>query len=502
MGWDRLREEIFARQKRMGIVPKNAKLSPRPASLPAWDSLDGAHKRVYARLMEAFAASVAFSDAQTARVIDEIRRSGEFDNTLIVYIEGDNGSSAEGGLAGLAYEQSTITGRTEKFEELAADLDAIGGPTRYNHMPAAWAWATNAPFPWWKQIASQAGGVRNGMVVSWPREITDKGAIRTQYAHVSDIMPTLLDCIGIQPPAVLDGVIQKPLDGISLRYSFTQANAPSARRTQVYEMMENFGIYHDGWMAGTLPKRPAWEAGAAGNRRLDIGPDQRQWTLFNLDRDFTTAVDLAKSNPAKLKELQDLFWQEARKNNILPIHDYSQGSEGRPSLGGGRSRFVFQDGLTRLHEDAAPHTIGKSFTIEAQVNVGSDGSGVITAQGGRFGGYSLFLKHGVPSFHYNAVGLDQFTVRGQTDIPAGKHVITVRFNADEPKPGTAGTASLLVDGREVGSGRIGRTVAGWLSHTEGLDIGLDSITAVSEEYTPDTSRFTGSIDQVVVTIDP
>lgn len=501
-GWDVLHQQTFERQKRMGIIPAGSKLSPRPSSLPAWASLNPEQKRVYARLMEAFAASVAFSDAQTGRVIDEIRRTGEFDNTLIVYIEGDNGSSAEGGLGGLAYEQSTITGRKESFSELADNIDKIGGPEMYNHMPAAWAWATNAPFPWWKQVASQAGGVRNGMVISWPKAIADRGGLRSQYAHVSDIMPTVLQAAGITAPTTLDGVTQKPIDGISLAYSFSQKSAPSARRTQLYEMMENFGIYHDGWMAGTLPKRPAWEAGAGGDRRLDIGPDQRQWTLFNLDKDFSTEHDLAAANPVKLKEMQDLFWAEAAKNNLLPIHDYSQGTEGRPSLGSGRKHFVYPAGVTGVWEDAGPPIAGKSFAIDADFQVGMDGSGVLIAQGGRFGGYSLFLKVGTPVFHYNAVGADQFTVRGSRALGAGKHHLTAKFRADVEKPGTGGTLTLFADGQEIGSGRLGRTIAGWISHNDALDIGVDLISAVSSEYTVETSPFSGTIEQVAVSIDP
>ncbi|TAL03338.1 MAG: arylsulfatase [Rhodospirillaceae bacterium] len=500
-GWDEVRAESFSRQKRLGIIPADAKISPRPDILPAWDSFDAEHKKVYARLMEAYAASVAYSDYQTGRVIDELRRSGQFDNTLIIYIEGDNGASAEGGLAGLAFEQSTITGRQEDFSELASHYDDIGGPKVYNHMPAAWAWAMNAPFPWWKQVASQAGGVRNGMVISWPGHIADSRVMRRQYAHVSDIMPTVLDAIGIKAPAELDGIRQQPLDGVSLTYTFTQPKAPTTRHIQLYEMMENYAIYQDGWIAGTLPKRAAWEAGAAGNRRLDIGPDQRQWTLFNLNSDFTTAVDLSKSDPAKLKKMQDLFWEEAAKNNILPIHDYSQGAAGRPSLSGGRDHFVYQPGLTRINEDAAPHTIGHSFTITADVTIPAGGAnGVLITQGGQFGGYGFYLHEGKPVFHYNAVGRDQFTVRGDAVVPEGAHRLTASFVADEPKPGTPGTLTIAVDGKAVASGRIGRTVAGWMSHTEGLDIGRDTITPVSDDYTIPTSAFTGTLGQVEVAI--
>jgi arylsulfatase A-like enzyme len=501
-GWDELREQIFKRQIKMGIIPANSKLSPRPVLLPAWSSLSEQKRAVYARLMEAFAASVAYSDHQTGRVIDEIRRSGEFENTLIVYIQGDNGSSAEGGVNGLAFEQSAITGRKEPFSELSDNIDKIGGPEMYNHMPAAWAWATNSPFPWWKQIASQAGGVRNGMVISWPKMIAEKGSLRSQYAHVSDITPTVLEAIGLKAPEVLNGVRQKPIDGISLAYSFTQKAAPSARRTQIYEMMENFGIYHDGWMAGTLPKRAAWEVNTGADRKVGVGMNDRTWTLFNLDKDFSSAIDLASQEPSKLRAMQDMFWAEAAKNNILPIHDYSQGTDGRPSLGKGRTRFNYPDGVTGIWEDAAPHTIGKSFTIEARFEVGAEGSGALVAQGGRFGGYSLYLKGGVPRFHYNAVGSDQFKVSGDAPLAPGKHILAMQFKADETKPGSGGTAKLMVDGIEVGSGRIGRTVAGWMTHTDAFDVGVDLVSAVTPDYTVDNSRFSGKIDEVIFTIDP
>jgi arylsulfatase A-like enzyme len=495
-GWDKMREESFRRQKAMGLIPRDSALSPRPDSLPAWDSLSAEQKKVYARLMEAFAAAVAYSDHQIGRLVQELRDSGQYDNTMIVFIEGDNGTSAEGGLNGLAFEQSSITGRKETFQELAAHYDDIGGPNLYNHFPAAWAWALNSPFPWWKQIASQTGGTRNGMVISWPGRIKDGGSFRTQYAHVSDIAPTILEAAGVEAPDTVLGVKQQPMDGISLAYSFTQPRAPSARRTQVYEMMENFGIYHDGWLAGTLPKRMAWEVGAGENRKLDLAPDNRKWTLFNIEKDFTTAHDLAAKNPAKLKELQDLFWKEAAQNNILPIHDYSEGAQGRPTLGGGRTSFTYRAPLSRLNEDAAPHTIGKSFVIDADVSVEAGAKGVLVTQGGRFGGYAFYLKDGVPVFHYNAVGPDQFTIRGDTAVAAGRHKLTATFQSDKPQPGSGGVLTLSVDGKPVGSGRIGRTVQAWISHTEGFDIGMDTITPVNGDYALSESRFTGKIERI------
>lgn len=362
------------------------------------------HKKVYARLMEAFAATVAYSDYQTGRLIEAVGESGQYDNTMIVFIEGDNGTSAEGGLNGLAFEQSAITGHKETFAELASHYAEIGGPNVYNHFNAAWAWALNSPYSWWKQIASQAGGVRNGMVISWPARIRDGGSLRTQYAHVSDIAPTILEAAGLKAPDMVQGVKRQPIDGINLAYSFAAAKAPSQRCTQVYEMMENFGIYHDGWIAGTLPKRMAWEVGVGEDRKLGMGPENRKWTLFNLDKDFTTAHDLAARNPAKLKELQDLFWKEAAVKNILPIHDYSEGAAGRPTMGGNRTSFTYRAPLSHLNEDAAPHTIGESFTINADVELDANAKGVLVTQGGRFGGYAFYLKDGVPVFHYNAVG--------------------------------------------------------------------------------------------------
>ncbi|MFZ5706589.1 MAG: sulfatase-like hydrolase/transferase [Pseudomonadota bacterium] len=499
-GWDAVREQSFERQKKLGIIPKDARLSPRPDSLPAWSSLSADQKRVYARLMEVFAASVAFSDHQTGRLIEEIRRNGDFDNTMIVYIQGDNGSSAEGGLNGLAFEQSSITGRKESFEELKSHFDDFGGPKVYNHFPAAWAWAMNSPFPWWKQIASQAGGTRNGMVISWPRRIRDGGAIRNQFAYVSDIAPTILEATGIRAPATVDGVTQQPIDGISLAYSFEAPTAPSRRTIQVFEMMENFGIYHDGWLAGTLPKRLAWEVGAGVDRKLDLEPDERRWTLFDLDKDFTTANDLAARNPAKLKEMQALFWKEAARNHILPIHDYSQGTAGRPSVAADRREFLYTAPVSRIAEDAAPHTIGKSFSIEADVAVAGKDQGVLLTQGGRFGGYAFYIKDGRPVFHYNAVGADQFTVRADAPLEPGAHKLAARFVIDEAKPGSGGMLTITVDGREVASGRIGRTVQGWMSHTEGLDIGQDSISSVSEDYDVTQSRFSGTLRSIRVTL--
>lgn len=498
-GWDKARDEIFARQKAMGIIPADAKLTPRPASLPAWDTLNAKQKQLYARQMESFAAALSFADDQVGRVIEALRQTGELDNTMIVYIQGDNGSSAEGGLHGAAFEQSMINRSTEGFDYTFSRMDEIGGPKLYNLYPAAWGWALNTPFPFYKQVASQLGGVRNGMVISWPAGIKQAGGVRPQYSFVSDIMPTILDAAQVQPPATIDGERQQPLDGISLKYSFDDAGAPSRRRTQIFEMMENFGIYHDGWFAGVLPKRNPWEV-YSDIGGTDLNPDQRTWQLFNLDKDYSQSDDLAKSDPRKLKQMQALFWDEAGKNNILPIH-FGTGSEGVPSLTGDRTRFTYPDGVTRIPESAAPRTIGRSFSISADILLPArPAQGVIVTQGGRFGGYSLYLANGKPVFHYNAVGANQYAIRAEEALPAGAHTLLVDFVIDKAAPGAGGMLTISADGKVVARGRIERTIPTWISHSEGLDIGRDTLTPINDDYSIEDSRFTGDLKQVVITL--
>jgi arylsulfatase A-like enzyme len=333
MGWDKMREETFARQKRMGIIPANAQLTPRPEGLPAWDSLSADQKRFYSRLFEAYAAAIAFSDHQIGRIVQSLKDSGEYENTLIVFIQGDNGSSAEGGLDGTLYERSMINRYDEPFAYMLERMGDIGGPELYNHFPAGFAWGTDTPFQWYKQVASHFGGVRNGMVISWPARITPDGKARTQFHYVTDIAPTILEAAGIEAPKAIDGVAQMPFDGISMAYTFSRPAAPSQRKTQIFEMMENAGIYHEGWWAGTSPARAAWDV--AKNIKVDFAI--RDWELYHVANDFSQAKNLAAANPAKLKELQELFWAEARRNHILPIHDFSQGAEGRPTIAGDRT---------------------------------------------------------------------------------------------------------------------------------------------------------------------
>lgn len=497
-GWDAMREETYVRQKRMGILPPGTQLTPRPASLPAWSSLSPDQKRLYARLMEAYAASLAYADSQIGRIIDDLRASGQLDNTLVMFIQGDNGGSGEGGLNGLLFEQSGINRYDEDFAYMLTRIDDIGTPALYNHYPAAWGWALNAPFQWTKQVASHFGGIRNGLVVSWPERIKARGELRPQFHYVTDIAPTILEAAGVTAPSSVNGTPQKPLDGLSMTYSFTQKTGPSHRHTQVFEMMENLGIYHDGWWAGTTPARSAWDV--SKGVRTDL--DARKWELYNIDKDYSQAKDLAKVDPRKLQQMQQLFWAEAARSDILPIHDFSEGAEGRPSLAADRRSFTYYPGLTRVTENAAPPTIGRSFTIMADVTVAeAPANGVLVTQGGRYGGYALYVKDGRPVFHYNAIDPRQYRIAAETALPPGAHRIRAAFKADGPARGGPGTLTLFVDDRQVASGRIEHTLAGWVSHTEGFDVGEDRITPINGDYTIPTSKFSGVLNKLLITVD-
>ena len=492
-GWDKLREEIFLRQKREGVIPANTQLaSTRPDTLPAWSSLSSDQKLVGARLMESYAAALAYADHELGRVIDTLRKNGEMDNTLIIYIQGDNGSSAEGGPDGEFYEQSFANGFTDDLRYRLAHIDEIGGPKAYNHFPAGWAWALDTPFQYYKQIASHLGGVRNGMVMSWPKRIKPDGAMRSQFHFASDIAPTILEAAGIEPPAVVDGVKQQPMDGMSMTYTFDNPSAPSKRTTQVFEMVQNLGIYHDGWWAGTKPAKAPWEI----MKPSKIDNSKRTWELYNLNTDFSQARDLARSNPAKLAELQTLFWSEAERTRILPLHDPSEGQQGMPG-GQARSHFVYNGRVVDIPRKMAPRTVsGRSFTITANVSVPASGvAGVIVAQGGRFGGYSLYVRDGKLAFHYNAIGARQYAIRSTQPLPAGDHVITADLRSDSPQLRSGATVVLSVDGTQVATGRVDTTLVDhWF--TEGLDIGEDVMTPVTDDYGATGNRFTGEIGKV------
>jgi arylsulfatase len=499
-GWDEQREETFARQKKMGIIPANTKLTPRPEGIPAWDSLDADHQKVAARMMEVYAGALAHADYQMGRILDAIADQGELDNTLVIYIQGDNGASAEGSAQGLLNEMSFFNAIPEDFNEILRRMDELGGPTTFNHYPIGWAHAMDTPFQWTKQIASHFGGTRNGLVISWPARIKGKGGIRSQFHHVIDIMPTILESTGVPAPASINGVAQKPIEGVSMAYTFDNAKAPSRRTTQYFELAGNRGIYHDGWVAATTPPIAPWVSIA---KPIDI--NDYAWELYHVSEDFSEANDLAAKEPAKLAELQNLFWKEAEKYNVLPIDnsrierlDVSL----RPSLTRGREQFTYFPGLVRIPEGAAPDLKNKSYQIKAEVEIPKGGAeGVLITHGGRFSGWGLYLLEGRPVFHYNLADVARYSVAGRDALTPGKHTLLFDFKYDGGGLGKGGTGTLRVDGKAVATGRIDRTLAFRLSLDETLDCGEDTGTAVSGDYHV-PFKFTGTLKKVVIDLTP
>ena len=504
-GWDKVREETLARQIKLGVVPPNTRLTKRPEQLPAWDSLSDDQKRLYARMMEVYAGALSHADSQIGRLLDAIEQSGQRDNTLVIFIMGDNGASAEGILQGTTNEVATAAnGVTESLPYLLSMIDELGGPKTYNHYPVGWAHAMDSPMQWTKQVASHFGGTRNGMVISWPARSMDKGGIRSQFSHVTDIVPTIYEAIGIKPPSVMNGTKQKPLEGTSLVYTFNNAKAPTRHRTQYFELVGNRAIYKDGWMASTTPLRLPW---------VTIGqepnPDDFKWELYNINEDFSQANDLAAKNPAKLKELQQAFDVEAKKYNVYPL-DSTFASRAdpaiRPSLTRGRSQFTYYPGMVRIPEGSAPDFKNKSWAIAAEVTIPERGaSGVLATMGGRFGGWALLMQDGKPQFVYALSNQSDHKYRVASDqtVPAGNHVVRFSFKYDEGGIGKGGTGTLFVDGNQVAQGAIPRTIAVRVSLDETFDIGEDTGTPVVEDYVDKMPfRFTGTLKRFVVILEP
>ncbi len=505
-GWDKVREETFRRQQAMGIIPKNAKLTPRPAEIPAWDTLTADQKRLYARMMEVYAAALSHADHQIGRVVQAVADLGKLDNTLVIYIQGDNGASAEGRLNGMFNENTIFNGvKEEQFVDIVKYMDKLGSLETYNHYPAGWAHAMDTPFQWTKQIASHFGGTRNGLVISWPRQIKDKGGIRSQFHHVIDIAPTVFAAAGVEMPAILNGVAQKPIEGVSMMYSFDNPKAPSTHRTQYFEMFGNRGIYSDGWIASTTPQVLPWANTPRDPKRVTL--DDANWELYNLNEDFTQSVDLAQKEPKKLREMQDLFWAEAARYNVLPL-DNDRISRFdvriRPSVTAGRNSFTYYPGMIRIPEGAAPDLKNKSFRITADVDIPAKGAdGVLLTQGGQFGGYGLYVFKNRPVFVYNFVGLATYRVAANETLQPGKHRIAFEFTYDGGGIGKGGAGVLSVDGRKVGEGRIAHTNAVRISLEECFDIGQDTGTAVSKDYAERMPfKFTGGLEKVQVDLKP
>jgi len=495
-GWDKQREETFARQKKLGVIPQDAELTPRAPGIQAWDELDADHKKVYARMMEVYAASLSYCDTEMNRVLDAIEETGGLDNTLVIYIQGDNGASAEGGHQGLLNEMSFFNATPEDFKDVLARMDELGGPTTFNHYPIGWAHAMNTPFQWAKQVASHFGGTRNGLVISWPAKIKDKGGIRTQFHHVIDIAPTILEAAGVEAPSELNGVAQKPVEGVSMVYSFDNAKAPSTRRTQYFEMFCNRAIYDDGWVACTTPPTPPWATSGKG-----VQIDDFKWELYDLSKDFSQANDVASTQPKKLRELQELFWIEAARYNVLPLDNSRierMDVSNRPSLTRGRSLFTYYPGMVRIPEGSAPDLKNRSFKIAAEVSIPDGGAeGILITQGGRFNGWALYLLQGKPVFHYNLIGKFRSTIAGKEKLAPGKHVVVVDFKYEGPGLGKGGPVSLTVDGKPAAGGKLERTVPLRFSADETMDVGEDTGTPASEDYAV-PFKFTGDLKKVLI----
>jgi arylsulfatase A-like enzyme len=510
-GWEKLREQIFANQKRLGVIPPNTQLSPWPDDLPKWDSLSAVKKKIVIREADVFAAYTAYVDHEIGRVIQAVEEMGKLDNTLVIYIDGDNGTSSEGTMMGTPNWMAAANGVLELPEvEYLRYYESWGSDQTYPHMAVPWAWAFDTPFKWVKQIASHFGGTRQGMAISWPGHINDPGGIRSQFHHVIDIVPTILDAAKIQAPDTVDGIKQKPIEGVSMVYTFDKANAnaPSKRDTQYFEMFANRGIYHDGWYACTTPPEPPWLLGTK-----PLPPvEQYTWELYNIADDFSQANDLAAKIPDKLKEMQALFLTEAAKYQVLPLDNsvLPRLLTPRPSGTAGRTTFTYQGVNAGIPVGNAPSLLNRDYTITAEITVPKTGAeGMIATMGGRFGGYALYLLKGRPVFVYNLLNLKRYRFEGGVgaedwlgkSLKPGKHTIVFDFKYDGPGLGKGGSGVLKVDGKVLAQQKMEHTIPFLMSLDESLDIGIDTRTPVDDSYRL-PFKFTGTINKVTYNIKP
>ena len=493
-GWDKLREETLARQKALGVVPQNAKLTERPKEIPSWDSQTPTQKKLFARQMETFAGFAEHTDHEVGRLVQAIEDMGELDNTLFFYIVGDNGASAEGGPEGSYNEMMALSGIIGTADQMLPHIDEWGGPETFPHYAIGWAHAGNTPFQWTKQVASHFGGTRNGMVVHWPAGIKAKGEIRSQFTHVVDVAPTVLEAAGIPFPKTVDGIEQTPFSGPSMLYSFDDTKAAERHTVQYFEMFGNRGIYKDGWVACTRHSIPWMLNSISTSLKDDV------WELYNINEDFSEANNLAASNPDKLKELQKAFEDEAIKNHVYPIDDrrserFDAAIAGRPDLMGKRTSLTVYEGMS-VAENAFINLKSRSYTITAEVEVVNNGNGVIIAQAGKFGGWSLFMKGGKLFHEYNYFGLERTKIGSAKTISPGKHTIKYTFDIAEQKPGAGGKCVLYVDDQPVAEGQIPKTQPFLFSADEGVDVGMDGETAVSKDYKQGENHFNGTIFKI------
>src|SRR5262245_23086904 len=479
-GWDRYRQETYQRQVKLGVIPPGTKLTPRPKEIPAWDSLSPDAKRVASRLMEVFAAYTAQTDHEVGRIIDALEQIDQLHNTLIFWEIGDNGASMEGTLSGCFNELATLQGIAEDPSFLVQHIDELGSAKASNHIPVGWAWAANTPFQWGKQVASHLGGTRNPLVIAWPDRIKDAGGIRTQFHHVIDLSPTILEAAHLPQPVEVNGVKQKPIEGVSMIYSFDDAKAVGSRHIQYFEMFGNRALYKDGWIATARHGRLPWVT--SGGTTGDF--DHDTWQLYNLADDFSEANDVSAKYPEKLKELQDAFWVEAKKYDVLPLDDrFSERGDPslRPSLIAGRKDFTYYPG-TQITEPSAVDVKNTSFSLTATVDVPPGGAdGVLAAEGGSAGGFTLFVLKGKPNFEYNFVAHERYKVASSGTLAPGPARIRVDFKYDGGGIGKGGTATLFVNDKKVGEGRIEKTSPSRFG-AETFDVGRDNGSPVSEAY--------------------
>ena len=514
-GWNALRDQIFENQKKLGVIPQDTKLTPWPDDLlKKWDALSADEKKMFIRQVDVYAAYLAYTDHEIGRVIQAVEDMGKLDNTLIIYISGDNGSSAEGTLIGTPNEVAMFNGvEVPVADQLKYFYDIWGSDRTYNHMAVPWSWAFDTPFSWTKQIASHFGGTRQGVAISWPKVIKDKGGIRNQFHHVIDIVPTILEATGIRAPMTVDGIPQAPIEGVSMAYTFDKANAnaPSGHKTQYFEMMADHAIYHEGWIASTKVLRPPWVTFGPANQ----DPANMPWELYDLSKDWSQSENVADKYPAKLKELQELFWVEAAKYQVLPL-DASVATRlvtPRPSVTAGRTVFTYSGELTGTPNGDAPSILDTSYNFSAEVEIPQGGAeGMIVTQGGRFGGYGFYLLKGKPVFLWNLVDLKRIRWEGPEALSPGKHTLEFDFKYDGlgiatlafnnlSGIGRSGTGILKVDGKEVANQKMERTLPLILQWDENFDVGADTGTPVNDEDYQVPFRFTGKLDKLTLKID-
>lgn len=495
-----MREETLARQIAAGIVPAGTVLPPKPTAIRDWDTLSVDEKKLFTRQAEVFAAFLDYTDHEVGRMLKAVDATGQADNTLVIYIAGDNGASAEGGENGMFSEMTYFNGVQETVPDMLKVLDQWGGPETYPHMAAGWAVALDAPFAWTKQVASDFGGTRNGMVMHWPKGIAAKNEVRSQFSHVIDIAPTILEAAKLPEPKVVNGTPQIPMQGVSLGYTFADAKAKEKHTTQYFEIAGNRAIYDDGWYARTI-HRAAWEKQPRAPLQDDV------WELYDVRSDFSLSKDLAKQHPDKLAELQAVFLKEAEANHALPLDDRMferaiAEAVGRPDLMAGRNSLTLAEGMTGMSENVFINIKNKSKTLTADIEVPANGgNGTLIAQGGRFGGWSLYVKDGVPAYDYNFLGMQRTSIKGGDKLALGKHTVRFEFAYDGGGMGKGGTGTLFVDGKQAAQGRIEHTQPAIFSADETADVGIDLGTPVVEAIgTGRASKFSGQIPKLVVEV--